>query len=299
MTDFLREHLNVWWLRPESALWDAIASHYVSRYDLISPVLDLGSGNGIFSFITAGGAFSPEYDWFANTRLEQQDIYDAGQQFQVEDLITRSPAYRIDCAYDSKAKLLNQALSLGFYDHGIVGDANKRFVFDDRSFRTVFSNILYWLNDIEAALAEIYRILQPGGYAILCLVDESLKKHCRSYQWKERGSELLRRLNAGRSEHTKWMITRDEIERLTRKIGFRIADHCYYLSPTALQIWDIGLRPLSRPLVRMADKLSRFDRMDIKQEWVETSYELLLPLFQDELKTQTSGGMQLICLERG
>ena len=68
--DFLKAHLNVAWLRPESALWDAIASTIISKMKLPPPTLDLGCGNGIFSFITAGGDFSIEYDWYKNVDTE-------------------------------------------------------------------------------------------------------------------------------------------------------------------------------------------------------------------------------------
>ena len=44
--EFIEAHLNVYWLRPESALWDAIASSVISRADFVTPSLDLGSGNG-------------------------------------------------------------------------------------------------------------------------------------------------------------------------------------------------------------------------------------------------------------
>ena len=60
--NYLYVHLNVNWLRPESALWDALASSVISQIPILSPSLDLGSGNGSFSFITAGGTFSSKYD---------------------------------------------------------------------------------------------------------------------------------------------------------------------------------------------------------------------------------------------
>ena len=80
---FLDAHLNVNWLRPESVLWDAVASTVISEFPILSPSLDFGSGNGIFSFITAGGTFSPEYDWYRNADptgfRQNRDIYDSFQ----------------------------------------------------------------------------------------------------------------------------------------------------------------------------------------------------------------------------
>src|SRR5438093_4598760 len=98
---FLDAHLNVSWLRPESALWDAIASSIISQFPIQSPSLDLGSGNGMFSFITAGGDFSIDYDWYRNVDTkgfwDNKDIYDSFVASPMQSAIIKKPAYRIDC----------------------------------------------------------------------------------------------------------------------------------------------------------------------------------------------------------
>src|SRR3990167_6800683 len=113
LTNFLKEHLNVWWLRPESALWDAIASTATAQYDIKAPSLDLGCGNGIFSFITAGGDFSIDYDWFINADVkgfwENRDIYDACNFDKLDQYITKKPDYTFTYGLDHKNNLLTQA----------------------------------------------------------------------------------------------------------------------------------------------------------------------------------------------
>src|SRR5438093_1391740 len=162
--DFIEPHLNVYWLRPESALWDAIASSVISRIEFISPSVDVGSGNGIFSFITAGGAFSLEYDWYRNVDprgfWDNRDIYDSLMAVPARSAIIKEPMYRIDCALDAKRNLLRQAQALKFYRHAVRADTNNPLPFQDSSFETVFSNILYWLNSAEASLKEIRRVLR-------------------------------------------------------------------------------------------------------------------------------------------
>ena len=46
LIDFLKAHLNVAWLRPESALGNTIVSIRISKYKIIPPSLDLGCGIG-------------------------------------------------------------------------------------------------------------------------------------------------------------------------------------------------------------------------------------------------------------
>jgi len=299
---FLDAHLNVGWLRPESALWDAIASSVVSQFPMASPSLDLGSGNGIFSFITAGGAFSQEYDWYRNVDptgfWENRDIYDKVVEPPRQGWILNAPAYRIDCALDAKRNLLRQAQVLRFYDDVVVADANQKFPFPDDSFETVFSNILYWLDSAEASLREIRRVLRPGGRSLLCLQDHKFKDYCISYRWRELNSEVLRLLNRGRSESSLWTISYSELMALAKGIGFKVVTHYYYLSPLTLKAWDIGLRPLSAVLIKMVNKLTDGDRLAIKSEWIETLRPFLAELYELDRKNAEQGGYHFVCLEK-
>jgi SAM-dependent methyltransferase len=300
--DFLDVHLNVYWLRPESALWDAIASAVISRAEFLSPSVDVGAGNGIFSFITAGGAFSLGYDWYRNVDptgfWQNKDIYDTFERSPDRSSIEKPPDYKIDYAVDAKESLLRQAAGLDFYRETRLADADKRWPFEDGSVRTIFSNILYWLQSADHSLREIHRILQHGGRALLCLQDHRFKDHCISYRWREKNSELLRLLNRGRTESSYWTTSYDEFSALARRIGFRVADHAAYLSPLTLRAWDIGLRPLSPVLIKMVKLLSETDRDAIKIEWMDTCRPFLNELLTIDSESSEQGGYHFFTLEK-
>lgn len=299
--DFVDPHLNVYWLRPEAVLWDAIASAVISRFEFVSPSADVGAGNGIFSFITAGGAFSKSYDWFRNVDpagfWAEKDIYDTFEQ-SPKGSIAKTPDFEIDVAMDAKESLLQQAAGLGFYRTTRVGDAAQRWPFEDGSLQTIFSNMLYWLPSAEEPLREIHRALRKGGRALLCLQDHQFKEHCFSYRWKERGSELLRLLNRGRAESSYWTTSESEYAALAKKVGFRVADHATYLSPLTLRAWDIGLRPLSPVLIRMVKTLSEADRDSIKSEWMDICRPFLRELVELDAQSRERGGYHFFCLEK-
>lgn len=299
---FLEEHLNVYWLRPEAALWDSVASTAISREPWRSPSLDLGSGNGIFSFITAGGAFTLDYDWYRNADpggfRENRDIYDCFVQGPRPGWIARRPSIPVDTALDAKPNLLRQAEALGFYHRTVTADANLPLPFSEESFQTIFSNILYWLDSFETSLREIRRILRPGGRALLCLPHPRFREICESYQWREKSSELLRLLNRGRDESSRWSVTEKDVEDRARTAGLRIVSLTRYLSPTTLRFWDVGLRPLIAVLIRMTGMLSEDDRRRIKEDWMETARPLLCELFDLDRKGKNEGGYLFAVLEK-
>ena len=60
----LRELLNVYWLRPETALWRSIDIEIMKDFEIKGKSLDLACGDGILSFIRAGGKFDIAFNYF-------------------------------------------------------------------------------------------------------------------------------------------------------------------------------------------------------------------------------------------
>lgn len=300
--DYLKEHLNVWWLRPESALWDAIASQKAAKIPVKGPSLDLGCGNGLYSFIAAGGAFDADYDWFVHAKSEGfragKDIYDVEANADLARHIVTKPRYRFTHAFDHKPNLLSQAAKLGFYGTLRSGDANGRLPYEDGELKTIYCNMLYWLEDPASRLRELARLLDRGGRAILCLQHPRFKAICESYQWKARRSEFLRLLNRGRAETHCWTADDAELKALTRRAGLKLVHHDTYLSESTLKFWDTGTRPLSPALIEMARRLKPADRREVKRLWIESSLPLLREMLELERRDRRPGGYHLAVLEK-
>ena len=58
----LKELLNVYWLRPETALWRALDIETMKDFKVTGRSLDLGCGDGVLSFIRGGGKFDISFD---------------------------------------------------------------------------------------------------------------------------------------------------------------------------------------------------------------------------------------------
>ena len=199
---------------------------------------------------------------------------------------------------DHKNNLLKQAGALSFYEDLIQHDANLALPFEEGQLRTVFSNIVYWLKDPKQSLTEINRILDKGGLALLCVPNNKFLEYCFTYHWEERNSPLLKKLNRGRSVNMCWRMDRKQFSTLAESIGFEVVYHEYYLSKLTLSIWDIGLRPLSPMLIKMANTLNPETRRAIKIEWVETLLDFLIPLYEMEINSQEEKGFHFFALEK-
>ncbi|MCK4830748.1 methyltransferase type 11, partial [bacterium] len=142
----LKTLLNVYWLRPETALWRAIDLMQLSHYEVTRPMLDLGCGDGIFSFIAMGGEFGPGFDMFRAVKDSREffkgdDIYDYSTEELIKKDIVTPPRQKIDVGLDWKQNLLKKASELDLYELLVEHDANYPLPFADGQFDTIFSNI--------------------------------------------------------------------------------------------------------------------------------------------------------------
>ena len=299
--EYFDQHLNVYWLRPESAFWDTIASFEISKIGLETIDIDLGSGNGIFSFITAGGKFNEHFDWFLHSDAPKEDgnVFDnyIDGKFK-SNFITQMPVIQFDVAFDKKRVLLDQALTLDWYRTCVEGDITEPLPFEDESVLTVFSNILYWIPDIFVVISEIRRILKRGGRLILCLPDPQFVDFCPSYKSHLEEYQWMRKLNRGRAECIAKYYGYSDIKRLARQSNFNIVYHQMYLSRELLMFFDIGLRPLIRPLLKMTGYLNDTQRLAVKHEWIQQLHDDFTPFIEREAVTDSPKGFHLCVFEK-
>lgn len=297
---FLRDHLNMYWLRPESALWDAIAGRLIGDELLHSDsILELGIGNGFFSFLMLGGKFKPEFDWFYSVNPEgfwkNEDVFDHDAGIDYSKFIDKYPTKRLHIGLDHKPNLLAQVKRLGFVDELVVHDGNQPIALT--GFDAIYSNIIYWLKNPLAVVRHFCDLLPSNGRCILVFPNSSFFEHCTSYT---NNAPLWKLVNRGRAAHIMWHMDMDEFRSFVEKeTDFRVANSCRYLSPLTLKIWDVGVRPLSMVLTKMANKLTPEDRLEIKNEWCETAMLFLNPLLEQELESGAdNGGYNFVVLEK-
>ena len=285
----LEQLLNVFWLRPETALWREIDIRTMSAFEMRSPSLDVGCGDGTFSFIRAGGEFDRSFDAFRSvSQLDQffknVDVFDSFDE-NLSSAVAKPPKYQIDVGFDHKTNLLKKAGQLGLYRALKQGDANQSLPFPDASFNSVFSNIVYWLDSPQFVISEIARVLKPGGTACLMLPNITFPQFSFYNQLYVKGGDarwkFLEMLDRGRfADNIRQAKSQDEWQAIFEKAGLHVERHHSHLSKLVIQTWDIGLRPLFPVLLEMSNELSPEKHDSIKLKWIQTMKAFLEPLIE-------------------
>ena len=181
--NYLKELLNVYWLRPEVALWRTLDCILMEKYPILSPSLDMGTGDGILSYIMAGGKFHHEFDVYrfvkkTNNFTKGKDIYST--DFDDKSILMfngNKLRHHYTFGIDHKKNLLKKAsLIPDFYEKTLQYDLNKLLPFKSESLQTVFSNILYWLIDLNVVLSSVYKVLRKNGRMYAFVPNDNFKQ---------------------------------------------------------------------------------------------------------------------------
>ena len=209
---YLAQFMNLYWLRPETALWRTLDCMALQDIKFISPIIDVGCGDGLFSFTRGGGILSPEYDMFTqvgnlDSFFDKVDIYNHFDESVVDPVVQQKTIYQIDLGLDHKEALLKKAVSLGCYNQVKICNVNNLLPVENSKYRTVFCNILYWLEKYKIALNEFHRILTDDGKVVLLVPNNTFKDYCiyqKLYVKTENPKwAWLNLIDRGRSENIK------------------------------------------------------------------------------------------------
>jgi len=73
----LWRYLNIYYLKPFDALNDTLTSTLILSNSWNEAYVEIGSGDGMFSYIMHGGKFPLWFDRYKNIDFKNKDIFDA------------------------------------------------------------------------------------------------------------------------------------------------------------------------------------------------------------------------------
>lgn len=164
---------------------------------LRNPVLDVGCGDGFFAKLVFG---------------------------------------RVAVGLDIKESRIGQAKAAGAYRKIVTYDG-RNFPFPANQFGTIVSNcVLEHIADVRSVVDEMYRVLAPGGMALVSVMAKPWEDHLV-------GSMVLGHAYAAwmrKKQVHMHLYTNNEWRRVFLAAGFRVEKAIGYLSPAGCRLIDIG-----------------------------------------------------------
>ena len=278
----LKQYLNWFWLRPESAILLALrgAAYYDSLKFFDKNSLDVSCGDGVFSFIACGGEISQNYDMYQSLNLNgvrkgDFDTYDYfDNDYKVD--ITKKPDFVFEYGSDWKENLIKKSKKLNFYKNLLLHNNNKKLPFSDRQFNYIYSNATYWVENFEFHINDLIRILNTKGYLVLEMKTTDIKKFSSfNYAKDIMGKNYCEIIDAGRLSTWRGLKTMEELKDvIDNQNQLKIIKKEPLYGDIMAYIWDIGLRPLFNPLVKLANNSSSEIRKEVKEEWCNIIFNL-------------------------
>jgi SAM-dependent methyltransferase len=151
---------------------------------------------------------------------------------------------RLEAGIDPNPASAAEARAAGVYRQVLTGSAAD-LPFGDAQFSSVVSNcVLEHIPPLDESLAEIYRVLKPGGKLVITVPSERFAdslfwpQALRRVGLEERAEAYGRWFNGiSRHFHT---YTREEWSRRLETAGFRVTRWTSYLRPDAMALFDLS-----------------------------------------------------------
>jgi SAM-dependent methyltransferase len=287
---YLEQLLQIHWLRPETALWRTVDCILMEKHGgVLDNAVDLGCGDGTLSFIMAGGKHV-NYDVFEEVSELQKynsgaDIHNSLTKKNV-NIDVSNLRYQFEYGVDHKDGLISKAKRYyPFYQNTKVSDLDNSLPFQDESFKNGFSNIFYWLKDLNYSLTEIRRVLKKDGMLYLFVPNYNFKQKAWLYYSAPHEGEkaYLNFFDRGYGSLIHHCYRKEEWASIFQKNNFKIEKHVHALSNPVMDVWNVGTRPISPLLISMANRLPLEQRKEVREEWVKYFSDFCRPILDKEL----------------
>ncbi len=294
---YLKELCNVYWARPENALWVAKTMHEMDKVNFKGTKLDLMCGHGIWSFIKAGGDFDYDFDCYQDVvnLKKYNDGVDIQNHFtdNYSPPILKKPSYKMDYGLDWKNNNLKKCSKLNFYNNLIEADCNFKLPLEDGTFDSIFSNTIYWVENLDNILSEVNRILKKDGKVFLVNYLPAINNYLSFYKNHGFNQEWIKLIDRNRSIENKHIFTKEKWIEIFKKHNFELETYIPTSNQTFAHIWNIGLRPLAGLIIDMALKQGKKDYHQMKKEWVKILTTTLEPYLEQEGIAKTDEGKEV------
>ena len=273
----LWNYLNIYFLKPFDAVNDTITSDLLLKFGWTNNYFEIGSGDGMFSYVLHGNSFPIWFDRYLNTNLDKKNIFEASMSYfpQIKKKFKIRPKFSVDAR---KHHILSLK-KLGFSKKNIHTDY-ENIKYKKNSQKLIFFYTPHGLKNYSKSIDNIKKISKKGGRVLILLnltkVDDCFI--CYKLQKKFKGNlgNYFKNLDNGRFKETK-KLSKSFLswKKFFINKKFKILNYYSGLSPLVWRIYDIQTRPFLKALINFFNYLPITARCIIKIFWMIIFYPIL------------------------
>lgn len=285
----LKRYFQMYWLKPFDAVNDTANAVSLLKFDWSkTPILEIGGGDGVFSFIMHGGKFT-----FSDDRYDQADPFKSGDIYDIyrKNLslnVKRIPRIQYDAGVDLKLSHLFKSRETGLYkNNNLISAKPESLPIKNNAFSTVFLYTFHGLTDYKKSLKEIKRIIKKDGTLLMIAVNDVVRdnflcykihRYCKMKGWSNL-SQYFSKLDGGRYEEIGGIFAKslEEWNELLSETGFQIEEVYTHVKPLLWKIYDTQTRPFLKLFIRLNQITKRLHlKPVIKFLWICFWFPLLI-----------------------
>ena len=278
LTRLWRYH-GLYFLKPNDAINDTLTSSLLHRLDWSGQFLEIGSGDGVFSYVMHGGSFPLWFDRYLLTDLCKTDIYDIHHDgvFKPSKILKKPD---IVLSIDAKISHVKKIKEIQFSKSAVV--SNYEYLpLESNVFKNVFYYTPHGLVNHAEAMCEASRVMTPNGRMLILLFNSAIKKsflcHRLSKITPQPFSSYFSKLDNGRCDEIMGLAKSPEEWRIFfLRHGLEIEKSYSGLSTFAWKVYDIQTRPILKQLVNFFNILPPKFRVIAKLSWMIFFYPYLI-----------------------
>ena len=242
--------------------------------------LELGSGDGMFSFIMSGGKFPLNFDRYKDVSLNKKDIFDVHTK-KIKIKFNNKKLIRPFLSIDAKEKHVEKIKQIGFSKNAFHSKL-ETIQLKKKKFSLIFFYTAHGLVDLKKSVWQARKLLKRNGKILILVFDDYVKKNfiCYDISKKKLFSNFFKKMDNGRyKEISNYSMTLKDWTIFFKKNRLKITKRSSGLSGLAWKMYDIQTRPILHLLIRFFNFLPSFLRNMFKLIWMIFFYPILLLFF--------------------
>lgn len=280
---FLRlwNYLNIYFLKPFDAVNDTITSDLLLKLKWHKDYIEIGSGDGMFSYIMHGNSFPIWFDRYLNVNLKSKNIFKTKNKAHLKfpKLIQRNFKIAPKLSIDARPHHVELIKKIKFSKSAKYSKYENIDILKN-SQSLVFFYTPHGLKSYSVAFKKATKCLKKNGKLLVLLFLDNVNENFIFYKLQKKSNgkfkTFFKNMDNGRYSETNKISKKFNFwSKLFDKNKLIISNYYTGLSPIAWKIYDIQTRPILKELIIFFSFFPIVIRTTLKILWMLFFYPFL------------------------